>query len=51
MRIRFGFGALTLDTELLDTPTAKAIAKALPIASAVLGPLRESEPGGNAPSS
>ncbi len=35
-RIRFDFGALTLDAELLDTPTAKAIAAALPIASSVL---------------
>ena len=35
-RIRFDFGALTLDAELLDTPTAKAIAAALPISSAVL---------------
>ena len=32
-RIRFDFGALTLDAELLDTPTAKAIAAALPISS------------------
>ncbi len=30
-QIRFEFGALTLDAELLDTPTAKAIAAALPI--------------------
>lgn len=30
-RIRFDFGALKLDAELLDTPTAKAIAAALPI--------------------
>jgi len=29
MRIRFDFGALTLDAELLDTPTAKAIADQL----------------------
>src|SRR5581483_12475831 len=29
-RIRFDFGSLTLDAELLDTPTAKAIAAALP---------------------
>ena len=36
MRIRFDFGTLTLDAELLDTPTAKAIAKALPIAGAAL---------------
>ena len=35
-RIRFDFGALTLDAELLDTPTAKAVAAALPIASSVL---------------
>jgi Cyclophilin-like len=35
-RIRFDFGALKLDAELLDTPTAKAIAAALPISSAVL---------------
>lgn len=32
-RIRFDFGTLTLDAELLDTPTAKAIAAALPISS------------------
>ncbi len=35
-RIRFDFGALTLDVELLDTPTAKAIAAVLPISSSVL---------------
>ena len=35
-RIRFEFGALALDAELLDTPTAKAIAKALPIESSVM---------------
>jgi hypothetical protein len=29
-RIRFDFGSFTLDAELLDTPTAKAIAAALP---------------------
>ena len=34
--IRFDFGTLTLDAELLDTPTAKAIAAALPLSSAVL---------------
>jgi hypothetical protein len=35
-RIRFDFGTLTLDAELLDTPTAQAIAAALPISSSVL---------------
>lgn len=35
-RIRFNFGTLTLDAELLDTPTAKAIAAALPMTSSVL---------------
>ena len=35
-RIRFDFGVLTLDAELLDTPTAKAVAAALPISSSVL---------------
>ena len=35
-RIRFDFGALTLEAELLDTPTAKAITAALPISSSVL---------------
>jgi hypothetical protein len=35
-RIRFDFGTLTLDAELLDTPTARAIAAALPLSSAVL---------------
>ena len=35
-RIRFDFGALTLDAELLDTPTAKAVAAALPIAASAL---------------
>jgi hypothetical protein len=30
-RIRFDFGSLTLDAELLDTPTARAIAAALPV--------------------
>jgi uncharacterized protein len=35
-RIRFDFGALTLDADLLDTPTAKAIAAALPVTSSVL---------------
>ena len=36
MRIRFDFGSLTLDVETLDTPTAQAIAAALPIAGAAL---------------
>lgn len=35
-RIRFDFGTLALDAELLDTPTAKAIAAALPITSSAL---------------
>ena len=35
-RIRFDFGDLTLDAELLDTLTARAIAAALPIASSAL---------------
>ena len=35
-RIRFDFGSLTLDAELLDTPTARAIAQALPISSSAL---------------
>ena len=35
-RIRFNFGTLTLDAELLDTPTAKAFAAALPVTSSAL---------------
>jgi hypothetical protein len=35
-RIRFDFGSLTLDAELLDTPTAKSIAAALPLAARVM---------------
>ena len=35
-RIRFDFGTLKLDAELLDTPTAKAVVAALPLTSAVL---------------
>jgi uncharacterized protein len=33
MRIRFEIGGISLDAELLDTPTAKAIAAKLPISS------------------
>ncbi len=36
MRVRFAFGPVTLDAELLDTPTAKAIAASLPIAGSAL---------------
>ena len=36
MNIRFDFGTLTLDAALLDTPTAKAIAAALPMTSSAL---------------
>jgi len=32
-RIRFDFGSFTLDADLLDTPTAKAIAAALPLSA------------------
>ena len=35
-RIRFEFGTLTLDAELLNTPTARAVAAALPISSSAL---------------
>jgi len=35
-RIRFDFGSLTLDADLLDTPTAKAIAATLPIEASAL---------------
>ncbi len=35
-RIRFAFDDLTLDAELLDTPSARAIAAALPISSSAL---------------
>ena len=36
MRIRFDFGAVQLDAELLDTPTAKAIAAVLPLSASAL---------------
>ena len=35
-RIRFDFGGLTLEAELLDTPTANAVHAALPITSSVM---------------
>jgi len=35
-RIRFDFGSFTLDADLLDTPTAKAIAATLPIEASAL---------------
>jgi len=35
-RIRFDFGTVTLEAELFDTPTARAVAAALPISSAAL---------------
>ncbi len=36
MRVRFDFGSVRLDAELLATPTAKAIADALPIRARAL---------------
>lgn len=36
MRIRFDFGAITMDAELLETPTGKAIAAALPLSGSAL---------------
>ena len=36
MRIRFDFGSHTLDVDTLDTPTAKAIERALPFAAEAL---------------
>ena len=35
-RIRFDFGTLILDAELLDTPTARAVAAALPVSSSAM---------------
>jgi hypothetical protein len=35
-RIQFDFGTLSLEAELSDTPTARAIAAALPLSSSVL---------------
>jgi hypothetical protein len=35
-RIRFDFGTLTFEAELFDTPTARAIAAALPLSSSAL---------------
>src|SRR4051812_25809 len=35
-RIRFDFGALTLDAELLDTPTARAVTAALPLTASAM---------------
>lgn len=34
-RIRFEFGTLSLEAELMDTPTARAIAAALPVTATV----------------
>ena len=35
-RIRFDFGSIVLDAELLDTPTARAVAAALPLTSSAM---------------
>src|SRR2546425_3040927 len=35
-RIRFDFGRIVLDAELLDTPTAQAVAAALPLTASAL---------------
>jgi hypothetical protein len=35
-RIRFDFGSLSLEAELLDTPTAKAVAVALPFEASAM---------------
>src|SRR5262245_36378301 len=36
VRIRFDFGTLALDADLADTPTARAIAAALPLTASVM---------------
>ena len=36
VRLHFDFGSVGLDVELLDTPTAKAIAQALPLSGSAL---------------
>src|SRR5262245_15437887 len=36
MRIRFDIGGVMIDAELLDTPTAKAIAAKLPLSSSAM---------------
>jgi hypothetical protein len=36
LRIRFDFGSIQLDAEVLDTPTGRAIAAALPISGSAL---------------
>jgi uncharacterized protein len=35
-RIRFDFGGLALDAELMDTPTARAVAAALPLTASAM---------------
>ncbi len=35
-RIRFEIGSVSLDAELLDTPTARAIARSLPISASAM---------------
>jgi len=36
MQIHFDFGTLTLDADLLDTPTARAVAAALPFTASAM---------------
>ena len=36
MRVRFDFGSVTLDAEILDTPSARAIIAALPLGGSAL---------------